>query len=423
MPLPLDIHRILEPYYYRLRILPKIRSTQRDVVHRIQKRGIARIAFIVSSFPMWRAQSLYNQLKEDSRFQVIMVINPFWRESVDQKEKIAEEFRTYFEQEKMPFADLSNEQSPGKRLRELFDPDILFYPQPYNDLFGNDIDNKFFTDKLICYIPYGMLTIGDPWVYKNHLSNIAWRLYLSSEDRKSEAKSILLNKGKNIRITGDLMVDYFSQPTRQDPWKIVDHKRKRIIWAPHFSIMPGDHLQRNSFVSLSSTMLEMVEIYKDTIQFAFKPHPRLKHELYKHPDWGVEKTNEYYRRWEAGNNTQLEEGSYIDLFNTSDAMIHDCGSFSVEYLFTEKPVMFVSSDINNVTRSLNDFGAKALFAHYQGARKEDIIHFIDSVVLKGEDPMREQRAGFHKRYLTSPTDKSVADNIYQDLIRSLGFEK
>ena len=118
-------------------------------------------------------------------------------------------------------------------------------------------------------------------------------------------------------------------------------------------------------------------------------------------------------------NTQIETGQFVDLFMTSDAMVHDSGSFAVEYHYSKKPVMFVSKDMTPVLSTLSDFGKKAYGLHYIGGDEAAIRRFIDKVVLGGDDPMREQREQFFSDYLLPPEGKSVAQNMLDDIVGSL----
>ena len=118
-------------------------------------------------------------------------------------------------------------------------------------------------------------------------------------------------------------------------------------------------------------------------------------------------------------NTQLETGEYINLFMTSDAMIHDSGSFAAEYHYSRKPVMFISKDMDSILSTQSEFGRKAYGMHYLGKDEADIRHFIEDVVLQGHDPMRPQREQFFKDYLLPPNEKSVAQNVVDDIVESL----
>ena len=140
----------------------------------------------------------------------------------------------------------------------------------------------------------------------------------------------------------------------------------------------------------------MAELFLEEIQFAFKPHQVLKFKLQQL--WGNEKTEQYYRRWDSLENTQLVSDGYVDLFLTSDAMIHDSGSFTTEYLFTRKPVMYLCRD-TDMKSKFNEFGIHSFDCHYHGKTANDIESFLREVVLEGKDPMRPQREQFFEDYL------------------------
>ena len=202
-------------------------------------------------------------------------------------------------------------------------------------------------------------------------------------------------------------------------------RRKRIVWAPHFSIVSKSSTlpPRSNFLWMAELMVTLAKEYSDRIQIAFKPHPALLTQLYQHPEWGQQRTDSYYDLWRTMENTQLETGEFIDLFMTSDAMIHDSGSFVVEYHYTKNPAMFVSKDMKPILESLTDFGKEAHYIHYIGATEADIRHFIDDVVLAGNDPMRPQREEFFRNYLLPPGGKSVAQNVVDDIVESLNLKK
>ena len=112
-----------------------------------------------------------------------------------------------------------------------------------------------------------------------------------------------------------------------------------------------------------------------------------------------------------------------DLFMNSDAMIHDCGSFTAEYLYTQRPVMFYTHDRKAVEKQLNELGMAALDAHYIGGSADDIESFIKDVVIGENDPKVSARKAVYDKYLLPPNGRSTAENIYHDLLSSLGFEK
>ena len=85
-------------------------------------------------------------------------------------------------------------------------------------------------------------------------------------------------------------------------------------------------------------------------------------------------------------------GNYFDVFANSDAIIHDCSSFVVEYLYTDKPCCFVAK--SNYKKIFSTLGNSCLKHYYKAFNKEDILHFIDEVVIKENDSLKEKRIAF-----------------------------
>ena len=80
--------------------------------------------------------------------------------------------------------------------------------------------------------------------------------------------------------------------------------------------------------------------------------------------------------------------------------------------------MYVATDIEKQLEDKNDFGKLAMHQHYIGKNREDIIAFIENVVLNGNDPMSESRKKFKENYLIPPHGKSVAENIMDVFIKA-----
>lgn len=160
-------------------------------------------------------------------------------------------------------------------------------------------------------------------------------------------------------------------------------------------------------------MLELAEKYRDEIQIAFKPHPLLRVKLERL--WGKTKTDIYFSKWQNMPNTELHEGKYEDLFLSSDAMIHDSGSFVFEYLFVNKPVMRTIYDVP-LEAMFNDLALSCLDQYYKGYSEHDIELFIQNVI-RGIDPLKEQRTKFVNDVLMPHGNPS--QNIIDDILDSI----
>ena len=224
-------------------------------------------------------------------------------------------------------------------------------------------------------------------------------------------------KGRNMEIVGYPTADDFLSGYHKDVWKTQQSYKKRIIWAPHFTLSFNGYVQQSNFLSMAEFMLDIAKRYLDKVQFVFKPHPRLFTELCKHSDWGEAQAVAYYSKWAEMENTQIETGEFVDLFMTSDAMIHDCGSFAVEYHYSGNPVMYIAENFDEQVAEKNDFGKIAMHLHYVGKNHQDIIDFIENVVLAGEDPLKPRRQQFREDYLIPPRGKTVAENTVDVLLK------
>ena len=388
---------------------------------RMEQRPL-RVVFIAIDVAYWRYQHVYELMKADNRFLPTIVLSPCLGHAHQEQEM--ERLRKYFEARCISFVDYD---FSGKSfdIRGQINPDIVFFPQPYEHLLCKEHDCLNFYDRLVCYMPYAFWMSTGKLSYDLHFHNRAWRLYYSTQLHLEEAQKVATNHGRNVRVVGYANADDFLRPNHGSPWhQLTDgKKRMRIVWAPHYSIIAENSAlpPRANFLWMADLMVMLAREYSDKIQIAFKPHPALLTQLYQHKEWGRERTDEYYELWRTMPNTQLEAGEFVDLFMTSDAMIHDSGSFAVEYHYSKKPVMFVSKNMKPILDTQSTFGLKTYDLHYIGKDEADIRRFIDDVVLGGNDPMRFEREKFFSDYLLPPGGKSVAQNMIDDIVNSLGI--
>lgn len=390
-------------------------------IYRLKKKKKVKVVFYALNLPMWNYQHLYDLLKENPHFELYVVLSPNYSYPIPLRIKDADNMRVFFDSQRVPYIDCTEDGEVGIDVKRMIDPDIVFYSQPYVSIISpRDYCNNY-KNKLICYYPYAFWSANGGWAYNTDLHRKAWKLFYSTSLHLEDARKNCYNKGRNVVVTGYPKTDDYMHEEYCDVWKIKDKTYKRIIWAPHFTLTASlyDSIARSNFLLMSSFMIDIAKKYSDVIQIAFKPHPRLKKELYQLDGWGEKRTEEYYKKWNDMPNTFVVEGDYIDLFMTSDAMVHDCSSFSIEYHYTKNPVMYISQNINAYKSTLNEFGKKAIDLNYIGSSEKDITNFIEDIVLNGNDRLKEEREQFYNKYLLPPHNKSVAEYTYNHIITSL----
>ena len=399
-----------------LRLLP---FYQWCYVKRLRFKKKINVVFFASSLSMWRYQHLYEAMSKHPRFNVWIVIAPAAAFSDSQKKKDIEILKEFFNSKNIPFLIGWDGSDTFLDIKNGLKPDILFYPQPYEGFYQHQIDYSNFYYKLLCYYPYAFWRSKGWWSYDNSYQRVAWKLFYSTELHRKDAESYcLFNKGRNVEIVGYPTADEFLSGKYVDVWKKQSGNKKRIIWAPHYTIFSGGVLEQSNFLWMADFMIEIAKRYSKELQLVFKPHPRLFSELCKHPEWGEEKAKEYYVAWETMENTQIQTGEFVNLFMTSDAMIHDSGSFGVEYHYTGNPVMYIAGNFEEQVAEMAEFGQLSMRMHYVGSSKEDIINFIEDTVIAGNDPMKEQRKRFVNEYLLPPNGKTVVQNTMDIFLKA-----
>lgn len=389
---------------------------------KVKEKETITVAFFVIFGALWKYDLIYKLLENDNRFNPIIIICPYINYGDENmhlemsrayslfKSKGYNVISTYLESSKN-FIDVKNE----------IKPDIVFFTNPHSITHKEYYINNF-VDTLTCYVQYSFhVSSLNNEQYDQRFHNLLWKAFYETPIHKAFAIKYSRNKAVNVEVTGypgtDIFLDENYQPC--DVWKIKSPNIKRVIWAPHHTINENDsNLGYSNFLQYANYFLELLGTYKDALQIAFKPHPILKQKLYLHPDWGKFKTDDYYLKWEVANNAMLFEDDYVDLFCTSDAIIHDSGSFLVEYLYQNKPSLFCFRN-TEITNKFNDFGKLALNVNAAAYTKDDINNFLTTEIFNGNDLLFKSRTEFISTYLIPPNNNTASQNIYNIILKEL----
>jgi CDP-glycerol glycerophosphotransferase (TagB/SpsB family) len=262
----------------------------------------------------------------------------------------------------------------------------------------------------------------DYYAQYNQIShNTIWKIFTTNQMDKQIFIDHSDIKGRNVEVSGypgsDDLIDKNYIP--QQVWKPHGKKMKKIIWAPHHSFEKDSPIRWSTFLVFADFMQNMAIKYSQEIQFSFRPHPFLKDKLYELDSWGKQKTDDFYHFWETSENTQSDMVSYTDLFLTSDAIIHDSGSFMAEYLYVNKPSLYLIAD-ETLTQRFSPFGVAALGSYSHGKAEEDIELFIQNDVINENDSMVAIRNEFIRNHLLqSDSNQIPSDFIFQYLEKAL----
>lgn len=339
------------------------------------------IIFLVIHKQMWKVDPLYRKMENDSNFNPsILIIPDFTYHSEEVLDHIEDAVSFFKNKSYQVLSSYDKTKRKWVSLSEL-SPDLVFFSYPHEMTHQNFYENAF-RNHLSCYIPYShqISSFSDNLPQYNRLfHNLMWKIFAPAQTSLETHQRVSANKGKNVVVTGYPCCEDLLESPKCDPWKQIDSKkRKRIIWAPHHTFK-DTHLRLSTFERYADFFKQLALESANKIQFAFKPHPLLKPKLYAAENWGKERTDEYYSFWATQKNTQFEDEGYSDLFLTSDALIHDCGSFLAEYHYTRKPSLYLWQG-EHILEDLNALGHDALKSCYRADSKENILAFIDQLL-------------------------------------------
>lgn len=349
-------------------------------VKRIRKKaasgGKIKVVFLLMDIPLWKTDSLYKRMVDDPLYDPLILAIPRTdtTEVNHQVDEVYDHFKNLgykivnsFDSKTQTWLDLEKD----------IKPDIIFITNPHK-LTLPQYYIKSFLNKLTCYVPYFEQTCDDYSThFNNETVNRCWCVFQINELHRQISKKHSFVLGRNVIVTGYPAMEpfYSGEYITSNVWR--NNGKKKIIIAPHHSIENSTKLSNATFLTNADYFVELAKLYKTDVDFAFKPHPLLKQKLYEHKEWGKIRTDKYWNFWQNSENTQLESGPYIDLFIGSDAMIHDCTSFIIEYLYVKKPVLY----LNNTIRSgLNEYGQMGFDAVLKVESSADIDSFINNVI-------------------------------------------
>lgn len=379
------------------------------------------VAFFLTHESVWKYDELYKLMLAHPRFEPLLFVCPvvnFGRENM--LSEMNKTYQSFVKKGYLVTKTYDEVIDEYLDIKKFFSPDLVFYTNPYQGLQDYRYYIKQFSNTLTCYVPYAIMTTNYELFYNTDFHNLVWKIFSETRIHQQIAIERQLNQGRNNVVTGYPGFDPILLRKNADNlvWKNKNQELKKLIWAPHHSMQELN--QVSNFLEYCDVFLELATVYKHKIQIAFKPHPLLQIKLEQDPNWGMEKTTAYFKKWNNLENGQLENGDYIDLFLTSDALIHDCGSFMAEYLITGKPSLFMIRK-ESIMEQWSTFGKLAIDVHYQSRSKKQLIDFIENVVLREKDEMKDIRTKFMENILLNENKQIASEKILQFLEKELSL--
>lgn len=292
--------------------------------------------------------------------------------------------------------------------------DTLIFSHPYAFVGGN-FSLATLRRTFRIYVPYsiGIVGNGSEYTYGRRAIEAADVITVFSDSLSKEVFSAQNLHSKKL-IIGYPGLSRVKAREESAP----RGKSLNILFAPHWSALESPNYTVSLdalIVGLESLRLEMLA-KSVKLNIRIRVHPRFKDYLGNPPNRLSSISMRIIAEWQTIRKGQ----SYEADFNWSDLLIHNSGSFTLEYLASKKPAIFYL-DSSDIPENLNRLGLEALSCHYQSPNAFDVSEIIRGLV-KDLDPMHDARHEFFARQIQPNLmfDKKIASIVRGNLRLSSG---
>lgn len=373
----IDHYATINRHYEQVRIKLKNKALRGEKI---------KVGFLVLGIGQF--DTIIEEMEKSSFFEPMIYSVPDYARQDAMVEKMNKVYDRYSKEYKNVFKGYNEET---KEFLDFADHiDIAFFENPYQVMAHpyHFIWHLLKKDVLTCFQNYGFFTLkfGRTHIASTPFYSSCWRVFIDSYENLLDAQKYARYRGRNAVVTGYAKMDKMADAIS------ISHNRPRILLCPHHTINMKA-LAISNFLKYQDFFLQLPKMYPE-IDFIFRPHPLLFYTLEHY--WGKEKTNQYLQNITSNNNIVYDNNvdDFFTSFVNSDGIIHDCGSFTAEYLFTGKPCCYMLQSEDQIEEVFLPMGQKCLENYYKSYNEDDIILFIEEVILKKNDPLKEQREKF-----------------------------
>ena len=379
-----------------------------------------RVAFLMSNLASWKVDTVFTRMLDDLDFEPIIILSPVTSGILSQDaEHAANIVRDYVSSRKYPHIDLiDTEPEPARKEIKRLDPHIVFFTNPHS-LAPRHLHDELLGSHLTCYVPYNheVMSYGDQQEQYNKVAhNYFWRIFAPQDVTRQHYANHRLRGENGVVTTGFPACEPLIEPIRsveRFPWKKQERTKKRVIYAPHW--LWRHDIKMATINHFGEEMMRIAERYSNDIQWALRPHPMLRPKLTSDPKWGPEKTHDFFAFWSESFFSQINEGDYVSMFRTSDALIHDSGSSLAEYMYVRKPSLYLLTE-DTGGKYFNAFGRAAFNACNKAQSIGDVERFLDQL-LSGEqchDKVEHFFGHQIRPLMVTPPSKKICQEIKQN---------
>ncbi len=384
---------------------------EQKIRQKLEKHEKIKVLFLIRECSKWSYDSLFLDMQKSDIFEPVIAVSLLTSvvNGIDKTRNNLDVSYKFFENLGYPVVKAYDETKKEFIDLKTFEPDILFYDQPWEIA---EIHNIMHISNfaLTYYSGYGYLIGRFDADYTDNFHKYLKKFFLPVKDSLKSIDEIKIGNSKNCAVVGYPKFDeYLKNNTVYDYWK--NFEKIKIIYAPHHSF-EKDGLNCATFKENWQFILELAKKNPQT-SWIFKPHPRFKFALLINNIMTEEEIDNYYKEWATIGNV-YEKGNYFDIFKSSDLLITDCVSFRAEYLPSKKPII---CPVKDGSMSFNDTGKKIMSVIYSTHNNLELENTFNEIVINNNDYLKDKRLNVITEIFDSSntTSQKIIDTIMQDI--------
>lgn len=374
-----------------------------------------RVVFLFQEASYWPSvQSLYENLKNDDRFEVFVVAIPVLTPPDLNKLELKPHQIQFLEENHIEYIDA---RCANDSMFDIYNlkPDYVFVQIHFDR--QRVLEYKTNVMQLytkVCLIPHAfLLSASDDkeLIYQQSY----FRIFVPNEYHAKQLSSVIY-RSDNIEITGYPRFDLYADKLKDSPlWKISKDENpniKRIIWSPHWWAYGHSKQLADSVLNLWDYFYNYAQTHND-VELIIKPHPNLFNGLVQSKYISQSKAETMISAInDLPNASVYTGGNYIDLFKTADLIVNNSISFLAEWLPSEKPMIFFDTERKF---ELNEMAEAILDVYYHAFSISELDWKIDDILDGKNDEMKAKRLNLIEELNLKPAN--AAEKIKESLIK------
>lgn len=406
----------------RLRIVADSALRTRLVVRRYRNDPI-RLALVCHSPALWGMfDSLYWEAEADPQFEIVVIAVRFPSDTSAHGPVPLEGMHEFLASRGVNVvrgrgSDEADEWLPPESLRAHY----VMYQTPYSHHPPGWSARELSLIARVAHIDYGTVlfredveAIVHPESFFRHVS-----LICVENDQAAEISAARFSKKAwfsedKIQKVGYPKLDYLVGSTRQEleadamVWpRGLSSDVTRVLWTPRWTTAEG----ASHFFDYANYFIDFAEAHHE-VDLVFRPHPLTFQNFLDTGELSEDEARRLEFTYAEAPNLAIDKtGDYRGTFAGSNILVTDLSSLMLEYLATEKPIIYTHR-----VDLFNDLGRRLSEGVYW-VRSESELDAALAALMAGHDPLMEKRRELAAWLLGTNTERAgrrVLDAIVRD---------